>query len=72
MLTVYSKNNCPQCVKAIEVLKQRDIQHVVIKVDRDPDNLEWLKAQKHRSVPQFYDQGMYLGDFNSFIKPFIK
>lgn len=57
MLTVYSKNNCPFCDKAIALLKMKHVDHVVVKIDEDNAAREFLLAEGHRSVPQIYKDG---------------
>jgi glutaredoxin len=54
MLTVYSKNNCPFCVKAKYLLEQHDIAFKEIKIDEDSDAREFIVGAGHRSVPQIY------------------
>jgi len=57
MLTVYSKNNCPYCEKAKQLLRNKNINHEVIMIDEDPEAREWLIAQGHRTAPQIYQNG---------------
>lgn len=57
MITVYSKENCPQCDKAKGLLKLNDIQFNEVRVDKDTVAREWLMEQGHRSVPQLYLNG---------------
>lgn len=57
MLTVYSKNNCPFCVKAKYLLEQHDIAFEEIKIDEDSDAREFVVGAGHRSVPQIYKDG---------------
>jgi len=54
MLTVYSKNHCPFCTKALHLLKANGIAFEEIKIDEDPEARDWLIAQGHRSAPQIY------------------
>ena len=57
MLTVYSKNNCPFCEQAKGLLTKKDIPFEVIKIDEDDTAREWLLEQRHRTVPQIYQNG---------------
>lgn len=56
-LTVYSKDNCPYCIRAKQYLDRLGIEYEEINVSTDPTMREWLKARGHRTVPQ-----IYLGD----------
>ena len=54
MLTVYSKNHCPQCEKAKNLLSNSGIEFKIVNIDEDPESREWLISQGHRSAPQIY------------------
>jgi len=60
MITVYSKNNCPFCVKAKYLLEQKGIAFEEIKIDETPDAREFVMAEGHRTVPQIYQDGKLL------------
>ena len=57
MLTVYSKNNCPFCEQAKNLLTTKKIAFEVIEIDEDDVAREWLLEQRHRTVPQIYRDG---------------
>lgn len=60
MITVYSKNNCPFCVKAKYLLDQKGIAFEEIKIDEAPEAREFVMAEGHRTVPQIYQNGKLL------------
>lgn len=60
MITVYSKNNCPFCVKAKYLLEQKGIAFEEIKIDEKPEAREFVMAEGHRTVPQIYRDGKLL------------
>ena len=57
MLTVYSKNNCPFCEQAKNLLTTKKIAFEVIKIDEDVDAREFIMTEGHRTVPQIYQNG---------------
>jgi len=57
MLTVYSKNNCPFCVQAKNLLKNKNIQFHEVRIDEDVEAKEFILSQGHRTVPQIYQDG---------------
>lgn len=57
MLTIYTKNTCPYCVKAKNYLRTKNISFTEINVDTQPEALQFLKSEGHRSVPQIYQDG---------------
>lgn len=57
MLTVYSKDSCPFCEQAKNLLTTKKIAFEVIKIDEDDVAREWLLEQRHRTVPQIYRDG---------------
>jgi glutaredoxin len=58
MLTVYSKNNCPFCVQAKNLLQLKGIEYEEIKIDEVPEAREFVLAEGHRTVPQIYKDGV--------------
>ena len=58
MLTVYSKNNCPFCVQAKNLLTLKNIEFEEIKIDETPEAREFVLAEGHRTVPQIYKDGV--------------
>ena len=58
MLTVYSKNNCPFCVQAKNLLQLKGIEYEEIKIDEVPEAREFVLAEVHRTVPQIYKDGV--------------
>ena len=57
MLTVYSKNNCPFCVQAKNLLALKNIPFEEIKVDEVPEARQFIVEAGHRTVPQIYFKG---------------
>jgi len=60
MITVYSKNNCPFCDRAVALLENKGIEFKIIKVEDTPDAKEFLMDQGLRSVPQIFKDGVLL------------
>lgn len=60
MITVYSKNNCPFCVQAKNLLQKKGIEFHEIKIDEDTTARDFVVAQGHRTVPQIYQNGQLL------------
>ena len=60
MITVYSKNNCPYCVQAKNLLKQKDIVFEEINIETTPGAREFIMAEGQRTVPQIYQDGKLL------------
>ena len=60
MITVYSKNNCPFCDRAVALQESKGIEFKTIKVETDPDAKEFLMDQGLRSVPQIFKDGVLL------------
>jgi glutaredoxin len=60
MVTVYSKNNCPYCVQAKNLLTLKGINYTEIKIDEDTAAKEFVVGEGHRTVPQIYQDGKLL------------
>jgi glutaredoxin len=57
MLTVYSKDSCPQCDQAKNLLATKQIEFEVINVDQDGLARAFIIEEGHRAVPQIYRNG---------------
>jgi glutaredoxin 3 len=60
MITVYSKNNCPFCDQAKNLLKLKGIDYSEIKIDENAVAREFVLSKGHRTVPQIYKDGLLL------------
>ena len=60
MITVYSKNNCPFCVQAKNLLKLKGLDYQEVKIDEDDTAKQFIVGEGHRTVPQIYQAGKLL------------
>lgn len=60
MITVYSKNNCPFCVQAKNLLKLKGLEFQEVKIDEDDTAKQFILGEGHRTVPQIYRDGELL------------
>lgn len=58
ILTVYSKDNCPFCDRAKNLLKLKGIVFEEIRIDLVPEARQFIIEQGHRTVPQIYQDGV--------------
>lgn len=67
MITIYSKENCPQCQMAISLAKVKGLAHEVLKLDIDYTKDELLiKSPQARTFPQIFDQNGLIGGISEF------
>ena len=70
MYYVYSKNTCPWCVKAKELLKQNGIEYLEYNIQQSPD----LKTRllqlipDAKTVPQSFDGATHVGGYTELEK----
>ncbi|QXN60211.1 hypothetical protein KUA24_144 [Vibrio phage HNL01] len=65
---VYSKPNCPFCIKVKGFMEERGLQYEEVRVDLLPEERELLLSKGLKTVPQIFDQdGNYHGDCTTFI-----
>ena len=61
-IEIYTKQACPYCVRAKQLLDKKSAQYTEIKVDENPKDLEMmlLRAEGRRTVPQIFinDRGI--------------
>jgi len=60
MITVYSKSQCPNCIRSKDLLTQKGVSYVEINIEADEEAKLFLVANGFRSVPQIYIDGVFL------------
>jgi glutaredoxin 3 len=60
MIIVYSKNNCPYCTQAKNLLRSRGVAFEEINIEEKPEAREFILAEGHRTMPQIYQDGKIL------------
>ena len=65
MLTVYSKNNCPFCDRAKQLLESKGVPFTEVNIEHDSESRQMLLDKGLRSVPQiFHGFELIPGGFN--------
>ena len=54
MIKVYSKDGCPFCVRAKNLLDAHGIEFEEVRIDLDHEARKFLLMHGHKSVPQLY------------------
>jgi len=54
MITVYTKNVCPYCVKAKNYLENKGIEYETVNIEENQTERNWLMENGFRSVPQIF------------------
>jgi glutaredoxin 3 len=60
VITVYSKSQCPNCVRAKNLLSNKGVRFVEIDIEADDEAKVFLVDQGFRSVPQINVDGVFL------------
>jgi glutaredoxin 3 len=60
VITVYSKNNCPFCQQAKNLLTRKGVQFEEVNIDLDAEAKRFIIGEGHRTVPQIYQDGRVL------------
>ncbi|MDR3492911.1 MAG: glutaredoxin 3 [Gammaproteobacteria bacterium] len=64
-IIVYSKENCPYCVWAKQLLDSKKASYTEIRVDLDADKLaEMIQLSGRRTVPQIFIDDQAIGGFD--------
>lgn len=67
--TVYSKDFCPYCVAAKELLKEKGIEFKVIDAIENFEERDALaEKHNHRTVPMIFLDGEFVGGFSELQK----
>lgn len=62
---VYSKDHCPYCDRAKNLLAEKSIGYKEIRVDLDPEAFQiMLEKSQRRTVPQIFFGDKHIGGFD--------
>jgi glutaredoxin len=68
-LTLYSKSQCPYCVRAKQLLESRGVPFTEVNIEKDPESRQMLVDKGLRSVPQiFHGYELIPGGFDGLAK----
>lgn len=69
MITVYTKDNCPHCVKAKALLKSHELEYTETVIGKDVSREDFLEIfPEARTVPQIIMDGELIGGFEELSK----
>ena len=73
MITVYSKPNCPYCVKAKYLLETLGLQYEekIVTKDLSIDELYKVLGKQVRTIPQIVMSGTHVGGYNELKEHFL-
>lgn len=60
MITIYSKEQCPKCVQAKDLLNGKGVTFVEVNIEADEEAKIFLVSRGFRSVPQINVNGVFL------------
>lgn len=61
-IIIYTKDFCPYCDRAKELLERKGLKYTEIDLDKNPDKIkEMITLTKRRSVPQIFINDNHIG-----------
>ena len=60
-IIIYTKEQCPYCVRAKQLLDRKGVSYQEIRVDLHPEKREELIRQGRRTVPQIFIDNQAIG-----------
>lgn len=61
MIIVYSKNNCPHCVTAKQLLEQNLVEFTEVNIETNAAGRDYLLNKGLRSLPQLFNGEELIG-----------
>ncbi|MSO13854.1 glutaredoxin 3 [Candidatus Aquarickettsia rohweri] len=70
MITIYTKNNCPYCIRAKDLLNKRKLEYKEINISENPELLEEMleKSQGMKTMPQIFIDEKHIGGCDDLYK----
>jgi glutaredoxin 3 len=65
-IIIYSKDYCPYCVKAKQLLESKDLKYLEIGITHDDELREQMLAKSNgsKTVPQIFINNQHIGGFS--------
>ncbi|KTC89406.1 glutaredoxin 3 [Fluoribacter dumoffii] len=61
-IIIYSTTYCPYCIRAKELLQQKNVSFTEIRIDVQPElRAEMIAKSGRRTVPQIFINGQHIG-----------
>ena len=69
-ITIYSSNMCPYCIRAKQLLENKKVQYIEVKLDEQPERrVEMVqRANGRTSVPQIFIDEHHVGGFDDMVE----
>ena len=67
MYTIYSKPDCPWCVKAEKALDFIGVKYEKINVEEDKEARDFLVRSEFKTVPQIFYDDEYIGGYEDLV-----
>ena len=71
MYYIFSKQNCPNCVKAKRLLDTYQIEYEVVDIEQNVEAREQLASLGLRSVPQVFDKTILIGGYEKLFEKLV-
>jgi len=70
MIIIYTKNNCPYCIRAKDLLNKRKLEYKEINISENPELLEEMleKSQGMKTMPQIFIDEKHIGGCDDLYK----
>ena len=72
MYYIFSKSNCPNCVKAKRLLDNYEIPYKVVDIEQDDEARNTLNTKGLRSVPQVFDDDILVGGYDKLFDKLVE
>lgn len=67
-IVIYSKDNCPWCTKALELLGKHNLEYTKVDLSEDSVREDFYNITKTNSMPQIFVFGKHIGGYTEFSK----
>jgi len=70
LVEIYTKDHCPYCIRAIDLLQSKNVPFIVIDLQAHPEKISEMlgRASNRRSVPQIFINNQHIGGCDDLYK----
>ena len=70
MYKIYTQDLCGYCTIAKQILRREKIEFEEINISKDHKGKFFFLQQRHRTVPQIYNEDKHIGDCSTLIEKY--
>jgi glutaredoxin 3 len=63
LVEIYTKDHCPYCVRAIDLIESKNVPFLIVDLEKQPERIAEMleRSNNKRTVPQIFIKNKHIG-----------